>query len=196
MKWRLRFTRILLVPLGLLALTSHHVYPEGGMWDTSISVMGFLLLLAAMGGRIWASAYLVGRKNQTLVTAGPYSIVRNPLYFFSLIGFIGAGLAFESLVLAMLFGLVFFLSHWPVILKEEARLSELFGAEFEVYRRRVPRLIPRIRGLEGRRSMELDAHRFETALRDCIAIPLVFIAAHGLEAAKVSGILPVLFQLP
>ena len=35
--------------------------------------------------------YVGGRKNAELVTTGPYSMMRNPLYFFSLLGVAGVG---------------------------------------------------------------------------------------------------------
>ena len=45
------------------------------------------LALAAVGaaGRIWCSFFISGRKDGQLVSEGPYSISRNPLYVFSCI---------------------------------------------------------------------------------------------------------------
>ena len=196
MNLRLTLTRLLLVPVALLVLVSHHVYVEGGFWDTLLGATGLLLLLAAMGGRIWASVYLEGRKNQTLVTEGPYSLVRNPLYLFSLVGFVGAGLAFESFTIPLLFAIIFFISHWPAIHGEEDTLEDLFGDDFVRYRSRVPRFIPRLRAPRTSGSVQLDTRRFGKALRDCLAIPLVFIVADLLEWAKLSGVLPVLVEIP
>ncbi len=193
---RLTATRLLLLPVAFLVLVSHHVYVEGGVWDTLLGAAGLLLLLVAMGGRIWASVYLAGRKNRTLVTEGPYSVVRNPLYLFSLIGFVGAGLAFESLIIAALFAVIFFIAHWPAIHSEEGTLRELFGEEFEAYRRRVPRFIPLLRRPMSRETVRLDAPRFSRALRDSLAIPLIFIVADVMEWAKLSGVLPILIEIP
>ncbi len=197
---RLRVTRFLLVPVVVLAVVSHHVHPEGSVWDRLLASAGLVLLIAAMGGRIWASAYIAGRKDQTLVTDGPYRMVRNPLYSFSLIGFIGAGFAFESLVLAGLFGLVFLVSHLPAIRREEQKLRGRFGKEYEDYERRVPSLIPSIRScmerVEGRKRLVLDLPRFSSALRDGLAIPMVFVVADLLEWAKLNEVVPVLIHLP
>lgn len=195
MRHRLRVTRFLLVPVAVLAIGSHHVYPEGTL-DTFLGLAGLLLLLVAMGGRIWASAHLAGKKNETLVTEGPFSLTRNPLYLFSLIGFFGAGLAFESLALAFLFSGVFFVTHWPTILREERKLAGLFGEEYERYRREVPRFLPALRRVRGGDVIPLDTLRFRLALRDCLAIPLVFVVADLLEWAKLAGLLPVLVHLP
>lgn len=196
MNLRLTLTRLLFLPVAGLILVSHHVYAEDGGIDTLLGASGLLLLIVAMGGRIWASVYLVGRKNQVLVTEGPFSLVRNPLYLFSLIGFVGAGLAFESLALAAIFAVIFFLAHWPAIHREEETLRGIFGKDFEAYRRQVPRLLPRMGPLRRGTSVELDPRRFAIALRDCLAIPLVVIVAEALEWAKLSGVLPVLVELP
>lgn len=195
MNLRLRATRLLLVPAAFLAVTSHHIYPEG-TWDTFLGLAGLVLLLIAMGGRIWASAHLAGRKNKALVTEGPFALSRNPLYLFSLVGFVGAGLAFESVSLAALFAGVFFATHWPTIHIEERRLAALFGEEYEEYCRRVPRFIPRLGNTTRRRTIPLDVLQFRLALRDCLAIPLVFVVADVLEWAKIAGLLPVLLHLP
>ena len=200
MKMRLRATRILLVPVLALALLSHHMHPEGSIWDRLLAMSGLTLLLVAMGGRLWSSAYIAGRKDNSLVTEGPYRLVRNPLYLFSLIGCVGAGLAFESLTLAGIFLGVFLVSHLPTIRAEERTLAELFGQEYEVYRARVPRLIPLPRTLFSRKPgpkvRELDMPRFTSALRDGLAIPMIFVIADLLEWAKLNEVLPVLIELP
>jgi protein-S-isoprenylcysteine O-methyltransferase Ste14 len=196
MNLRLRLTRLLLLPAGFLALATLPPYPDGSLVDTLVPAAGLVLLLVAAGGRIWASAYVVGRKNDVLVTEGPYSLVRNPLYFFSLLGFAGTGLAFGSLALGALLVLIFFATHWPSIRREEKALERLFGEAYGEYRARVPRFLPRIGRARSSGVVALDAERFRVALRECMAIPLVFVLADLLEWAKEAGALPVFFLLP
>ena len=72
-------------------------------WPTfyvSIEWVGIALILVCIAGRTWCTAYIGGRKKRELVTTGPYSIVRNPLYVFTLIGAVGVGLQFGSLIVA------------------------------------------------------------------------------------------------
>lgn len=196
MKLRLRATRALVLPVAALAIVTHHTYPEDSLWDTAIGLSGLFLLLAATGGRIWANLHLSGKKNRTLVTEGPFSLTRNPLYFFSLLGFVGAGMAFESLALAALFTVAFFLSHVPTVRAEERRLEELFGEPYRRYCSQVPRFIPAFRRPRTGRTVEVDAVVFSRALRDCMAIPLVYLAAELLEWTKLVGLIPVFFHLP
>jgi protein-S-isoprenylcysteine O-methyltransferase Ste14 len=193
---RLRLIRILMIPLAFLALATYSIYPNGSFAETLIPVAGLALLLLAAGGRIWASVYLYGRKNQELVTKGPFSLVRNPLYLFSFIGFVGAGFAFGSITLAAALGIVFFLAHWPAIQGEEADLERLFGEEYAEYRASVPRFFPRTLRSDSSETVSLDARGFSYALRDCLAIPTVFILAQMVEWAKDSGVLPIFFPLP
>jgi protein-S-isoprenylcysteine O-methyltransferase Ste14 len=200
MNQRLLLTRALLIPVVMLAIFSHHVYPEDSAWDRLLAVSGLLFLLMAMGGRIWASAYIAGKKDLTLVTEGPYRLTRNPLYFFSLLGFVGAGLAFGSLALAGLFSLVFLLSHLPAIRGEEVKLRNLFGEDYEEYARSVPPIFPTVRSFRERvrttDKLVIDAPRFASALRDCLAIPMVFVIADLLDWAKLAEVVPVVITLP
>jgi protein-S-isoprenylcysteine O-methyltransferase Ste14 len=71
--------------------------------------------------------------------------VRNPGYLAALGAMVGQGLLFgskEVLVYALGMGLVF---HLLVIGYEEPALRRKFGSEFDAYRRRVPRWLPRFR---------------------------------------------------
>ena len=106
----------------IFAVVSQHVYVEDGFWDTTWEVLAYLILMIAAIGRVWTSAYISGRKTHEIVCDGPYSLTRNPLYFFSLLAYLGAGLAFEKLTVALAFVAVFWLTHWPTIMAEEAKL--------------------------------------------------------------------------
>jgi protein-S-isoprenylcysteine O-methyltransferase Ste14 len=81
------------------------------------------------------------KKNEELATSGPYSYTRNPLYLGStLIGIGFAVAARDSWVWVVLVSL-YVLIYVPVIRSEETFLRSVFP-NFELYARRVPRLLP------------------------------------------------------
>lgn len=196
MNARLIVTKLLLIGLLPLLLFSHHTYREGHLTDTLLGCLGLTLLIVAAAGRTWASLYVSGRKDRELVTQGPYSLVRHPLYLFSLIGFLGAGFAFGSITLALLMGGIFAVGHWPTIRQEERRLAGLFGDAYARYHREVPRMIPRLGAVQKPAAISVNTAAFSRSLREASLIPMVFVAAHALEWAKLSEILPVVVILP
>ena len=82
---------------------------------------------------------------RTLVTEGPYRVVRNPMYWAVACVMMGEALAFGSPALAELAVAFFAGTILFVVLYEEPTLRRKFGAEYEAYCRRVPRWIPRFR---------------------------------------------------
>jgi len=80
-----------------------------------------------------------------LVVDGPYRVVRNPMYWSVFLIMLGEAILFHSVPLAEL-AAVFFLVAWLfVLVYEEPILRSQFAAEYEDYRRRVPRWLPRLR---------------------------------------------------
>ena len=80
---------------------------------------------------------------QRLVVRGAFRFVRNPAYVAAVLALVGQGLLFGStalLVYAVALAVAF---HLFVVLYEEPTLRRTFGADYEAYRRRVPRWLPR-----------------------------------------------------
>ncbi len=94
----------------------------------------------AVLGRRW-SAQLQLRKDHQLVTTGPYSLIRHPLYT----GLVGFGLAVALVSASGPFLLFVPLTIWGLIdriPKEEKMLSDEFGEEWKAYAGRTKRLLP------------------------------------------------------
>lgn len=193
---RLLLSRILVGAIVAIALTSHHVYSEEAIADLVMEVGGYVLLGVSAMGRAWASAYVAGRKNQVLVQDGPYSITRHPLYFFSFVGFLGAGLAFESLAIASGMVVIFFLTHWGAMLAEEHRLRALFDGEYEAYAVAVPRFVPRPWLLHNSPAVTFNPNVFTRMVFECALIGLVFVFAELVEWGHLHNLIPVLFRVP
>jgi len=104
--------------------------------------------------------HLLNGKNE-LITHGPFAYVRHPLYSILLLTIPPLVIVwFSNLLFFLPWVLILVLSHYVVRL-EERGLIDLFGEDYERYRRYVPALLP-YKGAAGRRYRE-DA---ETKLFD------------------------------
>ena len=112
------------------------------VFANSLFILAIVFVAIATVGRLWCSLYIAGRKQQILVTDGPYSLCRNPLYFFSLIGAIGVGLASQTLTIPIVVAAAFLIYYPFVIRREEKVLLELHGDAYRTYAQKVPRFIP------------------------------------------------------
>ena len=145
---------------------------------------GFALVTIAALGRLWCSVYLCGRKTREVVDVGPFSLVRNPLYLFSLTGSVGVGLATGSVtVLALLIG--FFALVYPhVIADEERRLERRLGAEYLAYKARVPRLVPDFGLWRRPDAWVVDLRGLHSAFADVVWFFVAFGIVYALPALK------------
>jgi len=82
---------------------------------------------------------------ERLVTTGPYRSLRNPMYLALLCTLLAEAFAARSRALLAYTAAVAAVVHGFVVTIEEPRLQRRFGAEYDEYRRRVPRWIPRLR---------------------------------------------------
>ncbi len=144
-KYRMVISRVAaVIVLFLLFTTKSHWEAQNEAVTFLLFMLGMVLVGIASLGRMWCSLYIAGYKDDQLVTEGPYSLCRNPLYFFSLIGAVGIGVATETLTFPILFTVLFALYYPFVILSEERRLKQLFGTSFDDYAIRVPRFFPKL----------------------------------------------------
>jgi protein-S-isoprenylcysteine O-methyltransferase Ste14 len=142
---RFRQVRLAAVPLLALFLVSGSAWQGLPFLRAMIEALGVLMIVAAVLIRLWATLYIGGRKNATVVRDGPYSICRHPLYLGSVVGAFGLGLMFGSLVLSVLAGLVALAILSATAAREERVLAASFGADWVDYAARVPRLVPALR---------------------------------------------------
>jgi protein-S-isoprenylcysteine O-methyltransferase Ste14 len=117
-----------------------------------IAVTVSALVLAALSlGLMWRAIIVLGKQwayvariveGHTLITEGPYNLVRNPIYTGMFGMLLATGLAASRWPM-LIAAIIFFLSGtWIRVRREENLLRQSFGAEFEVYLSRVPALIP------------------------------------------------------
>lgn len=169
---------------------------EGSLVAVLLFLAGLVLVGIATIGRLWCSLYISGYKDSRLVTAGPYSMTRNPLYFFSLLGFMGIGFATETFSLGLAFGLAFLIAYPAVIRREEAFLQSRFGSEFESYRARTPRLLPDIRLFREPESYTVNPRLFRRTMSDVVWFIWFIGIIEIVEALHELGYVKALLQLP
>lgn len=119
---------------------------------------GALVFLAGLGLFAWCVALFarVGRgtlapwdPTRRLVAVGPYRYVRNPMISAVATMLAGEALFSGSVVLAGWTALFVLVNHAYFVLSEEPGLARRFGADYQAYRRAVPRWIPRTRPRDG-----------------------------------------------
>jgi protein-S-isoprenylcysteine O-methyltransferase Ste14 len=186
----------LAVAIALLAVTMLFV---GTSWleaaHKMIQMIGSGLIGAAILGRLWCTLYIGGRKSDTVVRTGPYSIMRNPLYFFSAIGAIGVGAQSGSIIVALVFGLLCTLAFLIVIRREEQFLSGQFGADYQDYLSCVPRFFPNFRLFRDEALLSVLPKRLYVTLMDGLVFFAALPAFAGVEYLQKTGAVPVFLRL-
>jgi protein-S-isoprenylcysteine O-methyltransferase Ste14 len=186
---RILVSRIFAALLMAIVLTMES-RQEGTLVATLLFISGLVLIGIATVGRLWCSLYISGYKDNELITVGPYSLSRNPLYFFSLLGFAGVGLATETITLAIVLPVFFALVYPFIIGREESVLRAKFGAGFDAYCARVPRFFPSLAAYVEPTTWNVDTRRFRRTMYDVVwfvwlAALLEFVeAVHALGIAK------------
>ena len=195
MTTRLLISKALTAAVVCSTLIAKQQYPENPSIEFAFDATGMLLVSAAALGRAWSAVFVSGRKSVELITDGPYSIVRNPLYFFSFLGFIGVGLLLQSFIRAAALTVIFFLTHWPTILREETKLRGIFGEPFDDYLKSVPRFIPRLSLYRCRDTAEFAPKVFTKAVLESMMLLAVIPLTEALELLRKSDILPALLPM-
>jgi protein-S-isoprenylcysteine O-methyltransferase Ste14 len=196
----MRKLRIHALRLGLIPaiLVSMFVRPSWSLEsDVSfyIEFFGYFFLLAGLTIRIWSIFYIGGRKTKTLVTDGPYSLCRNPLYVGTVLLAVGAGLCFENVFMFLVLLAVIVLVHIFTVRAEEKHLEEIFGEEFRDYKRRVNRYWPNLRNYHTPDVIPVSVRAIQRIAVDTLMVLLIPEIEDLLELAHLHG-LPVLWYFP
>lgn len=168
-KHRLLFSYIM-AALAIVFAPKHLFYPA--------------LIIIGIGAaiRIWAAGYV--KKNDVLAIVGPYSYVRNPLYFGTFVAALGAFILIQNWWLTILFILVFVLFYGAAIRSEEIFLQDKFGDEFAEYSKNVkaflPRLTPYKSDQDSKFSWEMvkKNHEYKSLTCTIASVLMIFLIAY------------------
>jgi len=135
-------------------------------------VGGFLIVVCGEFIRLWGVA-IAGSETRTtgpvggtyLITQGPFSFVRNPLYVGNMLMYFGVGLMSNTPILATSALLFFFFQYSLIVSLEEEYLVRTFAGEYVKYTKAVPRFIPTLSRYQGGNTLqpELDWKRGVTS---------------------------------
>lgn len=145
LKARQLHSRIFAAFLIILLMVSEPMLVKGSFLRESFFWLGYGMVIFGAFGRVYCSVFIGGRKNDEVVRAGVFSVVRNPLYVFSFIAMVGIGLQ-SGMVLVTAILIATFMLYYPVVVaKEEGFLENKFGSDYIKYKQEVPRWVPNLR---------------------------------------------------
>jgi protein-S-isoprenylcysteine O-methyltransferase Ste14 len=123
-------------------------------------IIGIFMILLGEFMRLWGVSYAgsVTRTREAgapeLVSNGPFSYVRNPLYIGNILIYVGAiilsGVWFPYL--SILVFLFFYIQYTFIISHEEEKLEELFKESYIEYKKSVPRFVPKMKPFKSKNN--------------------------------------------
>ena len=143
--WLFRYRSFLPVPLALVLL----LVRKGESHAGGIVAAGVLLVVAGQGLRLWAVRHIgtISRTRTTrygpLMTAGPYAIVRNPLYVGNWLLWTGFAVWSRLLWMVPIAWLVFYAQYGAIAKWEAAFIRSKYLDAYDQYARDVRPWLPR-----------------------------------------------------
>jgi protein-S-isoprenylcysteine O-methyltransferase Ste14 len=140
---------IVIVVLSTTLIPLPWLYRElwpSGIWSfwigAAVTVLGLLFAVWARKylGSNWSQAVTV-KQGHELITTGPYSLARHPIYTGILTGFLGTAIALSQVRGVVCFALIF-LVLWVKLRKEEEWMRSQFGETYISYSHQTAALVP------------------------------------------------------
>jgi protein-S-isoprenylcysteine O-methyltransferase Ste14 len=190
---RILASRLFIIVLIGLLLISKSRWED--MWESIFFMAGAVLIGFAVTGRLWCSLYISGYKKNMLITEGPYSMSRNPLYFFSFLGGVGVGLATGTLTIPACVILAFAFYYPMVIRAEQKKLAEKHGEAFSDYCKRTPAFFPSFKLLREPEEYTVKPKIFRKAMFEVLWFILLLGILEIKDSLVQAGLLPTIFKM-
>jgi protein-S-isoprenylcysteine O-methyltransferase Ste14 len=146
---------ILLAPFIAIVFLSQPMAIEGSWGDFAFDQAAWVMFVAGGAIRWWSTLYIGGRKTNSLVCEGPYSLCRNPLYVGTFLMCVSVAFFMQSLMFAVGLALASWIYLLTTVPVEERKLRKIFGSEFDKYCEEVPRFIPRFSSFKSPQVVEV-----------------------------------------
>lgn len=152
----LPFVVVVVVPAWLLNLsaTDNTRWANAALLAWLLRAIGLALFAAGLDLFSWCVSLFarVGQgtlapwdPTRSLVMAGPYRYVRNPMIGGVAAMLLGEALLWGSIALSLWACAFILINHAYFVLSEEPALEKRFGESYRVYKANVPRWIPRVK---------------------------------------------------
>ena len=191
-KWAVGLSLLAAVAVALFTTT---LWGDGGFHE-GVEAFGLGAMVIAIVGRAWCSLYIGGRKKAEIVTTGPYSISRNPLYLFSYVGAFGVGAQTGSVSMGLLFLAITMVVFHFTVAREEAWLLNAFGEPYAAYMHRTPRFGPDFSKWQDEETLSVRPEFFLATIRDGLVMLLAIPIFEAIEKLQEMGVLKALLRLP
>lgn len=142
---------ILLIGIAYSALWQTHFWERSpALWQIALELL-FFALAATLS---WTARRALGKQwrieaglnaDHELIMAGPYRIVRHPIYTSMLCAFLGTGVLVAPWWLLLISVAIFIAGTEIRVRVEDSLLSSHFGSRFRTYKQNVPAYIPFLR---------------------------------------------------
>jgi protein-S-isoprenylcysteine O-methyltransferase Ste14 len=195
-RYRTKLSRILgLVYILIFTFSEKKLETAMPLITEMMVIAGIILAGLGIVGRLWCTQYIAGRKTESLITEGPYSVCRNPLYFFSLIGAAGVGLCTESVMLTLAIFAAFAVVYPITILNEERILRETHGKVYDDYLSEVPRFFPKWSLFREPAEYTVDTKIFRREMLDALCFTYAIGLLEMIEGLANGGLIKTFFAL-
>ncbi|MCX5706906.1 MAG: isoprenylcysteine carboxylmethyltransferase family protein [Candidatus Omnitrophica bacterium] len=166
--WRGAIGVIILAPAVLLGFFRYFTVAKNIYWWLISDIAGWLFFSCGIALRLWGALYVGGRKDDCLVTEGPYSICRNPIYLGSFCLMLSVGFFLKSIIILSAIVIMFVIYALGTIAAEEKFLSQRFQESYKQYCARTPRLLPRFKNFNSPEKIEVNLKAFSKEVKKTI----------------------------
>lgn len=136
-------------PLLLVLIFAGH--PASFMNNTSIDnvfdIIGLAISVLGLLLRVVSRDWKIAHGNNCLVTGGPYSVVRHPMYVGSFLAGFGLCLILGSILFIVIYSICFIVVHSRIARREDKYMDGVWPEEHKQYVLSVPAFVPSLSGI-------------------------------------------------
>jgi len=193
-KLRIPLSQLFVAAMVIFILISASKWEDTYVASTLFASGCFLVSIACLG-RLWCIVYIGGYKKNVLITDGPYSICRHPLYFFSFLGAVGVGLTTETFTIPLVIIIAFSIYYPLATQSEDADLLKKHGDAYRKYRDATPAFFPKLSLLREPETYTVNTRVFRKNGIDALWFMWLVGIIEVIKALHELGTLPTLFKI-